>query len=84
MRKATKLLVVGAGVGYTTLVCRAMVSNALGVMAAMLSDFEARTKVVPPVPATRPRSTELPPRLKANIEYARTIRLDEPVKVPAL
>ena len=87
MKTATKWMAFGAGLGCVSLVGRAMVGNAAGVVAAILSDFEARRTEVPAYSVgahrtVRTPSTKLPPRLKADIAFARsnatrTINLDE-------
>ena len=79
MRTSTKWLAFGAGVGCASIVARALVSNAAGVVAAVLSDFEARRTDVPPLQmagtrhTTRTPSSKLPTRLKADIEYVRSV-----------
>lgn len=93
VKTVTKWMVVGAGATCASLVCRAVVGNAAGVVAAVLSDFEARRTDVPMTTLTvrktaRATSTKLPPRLKADIAYARsaaakqTITLDEEQPAP--
>jgi hypothetical protein len=72
-----KLMAFGAGVGCASVVARALVGNAAGVVAAVLSDFEARRTDVPPLQVvayktTRTPSAKLPSRLKADIDYVRS------------
>jgi hypothetical protein len=79
VRPVVRWVAFGAGVGGATLVGRALVGNAAGVVAAVLSDFEARRTDVPRLEmsgthkTTRTPSTKLPPRLKADIAYARSV-----------
>ena len=77
MKTVTKWMVFGAGATCASLVCRAVVGNAAGVVAAVLSDFEARRTDIPVTTLTvrktsRATSTKLPARLKADIDYARS------------
>jgi len=79
VRTFVKWMAFGAGVGCASLVGRAVVGNAAGVVAAVLSDFEARRTDVPQIHTVgahrtvRTPSAKLPPRLKADIAYARTV-----------
>lgn len=78
MRPITKWMAFGAGVGCASVVGRALVGNAAGVIAAVLSEFEARRTDVPPLQiagahkTTRTPSAKLPPRLRADIAHARS------------
>ena len=77
MKTAVKWVALGAGVSCASILGRAVVSNAAAVAAAVLSDFEARRTELPLSPVgvhktSRATSTKLPPRLKADIEYARS------------
>jgi hypothetical protein len=70
-------MAVGAGIGLGWTVGRAMIGNAAGVVAAVLSDFEARRTEIPTTGAgahrtVRTPSAKLPPRLKADIEFTRS------------
>ena len=63
--------------GFVSVVGRALLGNTAGVIAAVLSDFEARRTEVPLSTAgahrtARATSTKLPSRLQADIEYARS------------
>lgn len=75
MKTAVKWMAFGAGVGCASALCRAMIGNAAGVAAAVLSDFEARRTEIPSNltahRTTRTPSTKLPPRLRADIELVR-------------
>ena len=77
MKTAVKWVAMGAGLGCASLVARAMVGNAAGVVAAVLSDFEAKRTEVPVSPVgirrtTRTPSAKLPSRLQADIDYVRS------------
>lgn len=72
-----KWVAVGTGLGCVSLVGRALLGNTAGVVAAILSDFEARRTDVPLSAAgahrtTRATSTKLPSRLQADIDQARS------------
>ena len=76
MRTSTKLVAIGAGAACGWALSRALVTHAAGVATAILSDFEARRTELP-VPLTvhhtvRTPSAKLPPRLKADIDLARS------------
>ena len=89
--KTIKWVAVGAGVGCATLLGRALVGNAAGVAAAILSDFEAKRTEVPLTVVgahrtTRTPSTKLPARLQADIDYVRSATTKQTislVEVPA-
>lgn len=77
MKTTTKWVAFGAGIGCVSLLGRAMIGNAAGVCAAVLSDFEARRNEVALSKdgvhrSVRTPSTKLPPRLKADIALARS------------
>ena len=78
MKTAVKWVAFGAGVSCASLVGRAIVSNAAGVAAAILSDFEAKRTEVPSLTVvgahrtTRTPSPKLPTRLQADIELVRS------------
>jgi hypothetical protein len=87
-------MAVGAGMGIGWAVGRAMIGNAAGVVAAVLSDFEARRTEIPATTAgtrrtVRTPSAKLPPRLRADIEFTRSVAakkeinlVEEPVPAP--
>jgi hypothetical protein len=76
VKTAVKWMAFGAGVGSAVMVGRAMIGNAAGVVAAVLSDFEARRTDLPSTDgahhSTRTPTNRLPARLKADIDYARS------------
>ena len=77
VKTSAKWMAVSAGAACGWYVGRALIGNAAGVVAAVLSDFEARRTDVPAVPlaahrTVRTPSTKLPPRLKADIDLARS------------
>lgn len=77
MKTTMRWMAFGAGVGSAALLGRALLGNTAGVVAAILSDFEARRTEVPLPTAgahrtSRSPSSKLPTRLKADIEYARS------------
>jgi L-aminopeptidase/D-esterase-like protein len=78
VRTTTRRVTFVAGVGCASLLARAMVGNAAGIVAAVLSDFEARRTEVPPLRnvearrTSRATSAKLPTRLKADIDLARS------------
>jgi hypothetical protein len=89
VKHATRWMAFGLGVGCATVMARAMIGHGAGLVAAILSDFEARrTEGTPSTVGThrtvRTTSTKLPTRLKADIELVRsqtaknTIDLTEP------
>lgn len=81
-----KWMAVGAGVGCASLVGRALVGNAAGIVAAVLLDFEAKRTEVPlavvgPHRTTRATSSKLPTRLKADIDLARSTALKRTISL---
>jgi hypothetical protein len=86
MRTTTKWMAVGAGMGIGWALGRAMIGNAAGVVAAILSDFEARRTDIPATAVgvhrtVRTPSAKLPPRLKADIEFTRSVAAQKEINL---